>query len=99
MKTTRTKEPVTHSHTDRLNQPILPDSIVAFCYTGGNTMHIGRVARITRKRVRIAYRYEHTATNGNKYRWESDYQAQPQNILVLNNLEQQLTVLALRGLV
>ena len=94
-----TKPTVQYKHQDRLNQPIAVDSIVAFCYTGGNTIHIGRVAKLTARRVRINYSYEYTGMNGLPTRWKSDYQARPANILVLNNIEQQLTVLALKGLV
>lgn len=92
------KKKPTYEHVDRLHQPITADSIVAFCYTGGNTIHIGRVARLTAKRVRVNYTYEYTNHEGLPTRWKSNYQAHPSNILVLNNLEQQLTVLALKGL-
>lgn len=93
-------KPIVHyEHRDRLHQHITVDSIVAFCYTGGKTIHIGRVAKLTAKRVRINYTYEYTNHEGIPTQWKSNYQAHPSNILVLNNLEQQLTVLALKGLV
>jgi hypothetical protein len=89
----------TYQHRDRLNQPILVDSIVAFCFSGGNTIHIGRVIRLTAKRVRIAYTYEYVNHAGEQVRWKTTYQAHPDRTLVLNNIEQQLTVMALKGVV
>lgn len=87
----------TYQHRDRLNQEIAVDSIVAFCYSGGKRIHIGRVIRITKKRVRIHYTYDYVNSAGIDMSWTSDYQADPVNILVLNHIEQELTVLALKG--
>jgi len=93
------KPTVTYQHRDRLNQPILVDSIVAFCYSGGNTIHIGRVVKLTAKRVRVAYTYEYTNHSGDRVRWKTTYQAHADRVLVLNQIEQELTVMALKGLV
>ena len=87
----------TYEHRDRLNQAVAVDMIVAFSYTGGKRVHIGRVKRITKKRVRIHYTYEYTNPSGIPSSWTTDYQADPVNIIVLNGIEQQLTLLALRG--
>jgi hypothetical protein len=89
----------TYTHQDRLGQPILIDSIVAFCYSGGTTIHIGRVIRLTAKRVRVAYTYEYTNHAGDRVRWKTNYQAHGDRILVLNHIEQELTVMALKGVV
>ena len=97
MKTTKKKPEVAYEHQDRLNQPIAVDAIVAFTYTGGKRVHIGRVTRLTAKRVRINYTYEYTGMTGITQQWRSDYQADPVNIIVLTGIEQQLTLLALRG--
>jgi hypothetical protein len=88
-----------YQHKDRLNQPITVDSIVAFCYSGGNTIHIGRVVKLTAKRVRVAYTYEYTNHSGDRVRWKTTYQAHADRVLVLNQIEQELTVMALKGLV
>jgi hypothetical protein len=88
-----------YQHQDRLGQNITVDSIVAFCYSGGTTIHIGRVIRLTAKRVRVVYTYEYTNHSGDRVRWKTDYQAHPDRVLVLNQIEQQLTVLALKGAV
>jgi hypothetical protein len=88
---------IKHEHKDRYGNPILVDHIVAFCYSGGNQIHLGRVVRLTAKRVRIHYTYEYTGLNGVPNRWTSDYQAHPGNILVLSNIEQHLTMMALKG--
>lgn len=89
----------TYEHKDRYGNPILVDHIVAFCYSGGNQIHLGRVVKLTAKRVRIHYTYEYTGLNGISQRWSSNYQAHPSNILVLTNIEQHLTMMALKGLV
>jgi hypothetical protein len=88
-----------YTHTDRYGTPIAVDNIVAFCYSGGNTIHLGRVVKLTAKRVRIHYTYEYTGLNGVRNKWTSDYQADPSRIVVLNNIEQHLTMMALKGLV
>ena len=93
------KPTVEYTHQDRLGQPIRIDSIVAFCYSGGNTIHIGRVIRLTAKRVRVAYTYSYVNHAGELTRWKTTYQAHPDRILVLNNIEQELTVMALKGAV
>ena len=93
------KPTVTYTHKDRLGQNITVDSIVAFCYSGGNTIHIGRVIKLTAKRVRVAYTYEYTNHSGDRVKWKTTYQAHPDRILVLNQIEQELTVLALKGVV
>ena len=93
------KPQAVHQHQDRLGQAIAVDSIVAFCYSGGTTIHIGRVVRLTAKRVRVAYTYEYTNHEGELVRWKTTYQAPGDRVLVLNQIEQQLTVLALKGLV
>ena len=88
-----------YEHADRLGQPIKIDTIVAFCYSGGTTIHIGRVIKLTAKRVRIAYTYEYTNHSGDRVRWKTNYQAHADRVLVLNQIEQELTVMALKGLV
>ena len=93
------KPTIEYQHQDRIGQPVTIDSIVAFCYAGGNTIHIGRVIRLTAKRVRVAYTYEYTDHAGDRVRWKTDYQAHGDRILVLNNIEQELTVMALKGAV
>ena len=93
------KPTIQYTHKDRLGQQILVDSIVAFCYSGGNTIHIGRVIRLTAKRVRVAYTYEYTNHSGERVRWKTNYQAHGDRILVLNTIEQELTVMALKGVV
>ena len=93
------KTPRVYTHQDRLGQPIHVDSIVAFCYSGGNTIHIGRVIRLTAKRVRVAYTYEYVNHAGDRVRWKTTYQAHGDRVLVLNQIEQELTVMALKGLV
>ena len=93
------KPTIEYTHKDRLGQQIQIDSIVAFCYSGGNTIHIGRVIKLTAKRVRIAYTYEYVNHAGDRVRWKTTYQAHPDRTLVLNNIEQQLTVMALKGVV
>ena len=91
------KAPIQYQHTDRLGQPVRVDTVVAFSYTGGKRVHIGRVTRITAKRVRIRYSFEYTNHVGQLTNWTSDYQADPANIIVLDHIEQQLTLLALKG--
>ena len=92
------KKPVeTYEHRDRLNQAISIDMIVAFSYSGGKRVHIGRVKKITKKRVRIRYTYEYNPATGQAMKWLTDYQADPANILVLDHIEHELTLLALRG--
>jgi hypothetical protein len=88
-----------YTHTDRLGRPITVDSIVVFCYSGGNTIHVGRVVKLTARRVRIRYTYEYTNHNSERVKWTSTYQGHPERLIVLNNIEQQLTVMALKGLV
>ena len=88
-----------YEHQDRLGQTIGVNAIVAFCYSGGNTIHVGRVVRLTARRVRIEYTYEYMNHNGEQVRWSSTYQGHPDRLIVLNRIEQQLTVMALKGLV
>ena len=88
-----------YTHQDRLGQAIAVDSIVAFCYSGGNTIHVGRVVKLTARRVRIEYTYEYTNHKGELTRWTSTYQGHPDRLIVLNRIEQQLTIMALKGLV
>jgi peptidyl-tRNA hydrolase len=93
------KPQLQYTHTDRLGTPIAVDNIVAFCYSGGNTIHVGRVVKLTARRVRIAYTYEYTNHSGERVKWTSTYQGHPERLIVLNNIEQQLTVMALKGLI
>jgi hypothetical protein len=88
-----------YQHQDRLGNPIHINAVVAFCYAGGTTIHIGRVVRLTAKRVRIEYTYEYTNHSGERVKWTSTYQGHPERLIVLNNIEQHLTVMALKGLV
>lgn len=89
----------TYEHKDRYGNPILVDNIVAFCYSGGNQIHLGRVTKLTAKRIQIHYTYEYVGMNGITQKWTSNYRAHPGNVLVLNGIEQQLTIMALKGTV
>lgn len=84
-------------HIDRLGQPVTVDAVVAFTWRQGTGVRVGRVVKLTAKRVRIAYIAESTH-QGETQRWASNHITAAENVIVLNSVEQQLTVLALRGL-
>jgi hypothetical protein len=93
------KQIIQYEHCDQLNQPLTVDAVVAFCFAGGNQVHIGRVVRLTARRVRIAYTSEYTNHAGEQVKWTTTYQAHPDRVLILNGVEQQLTLLALKGVI
>ena len=93
------KSQIEYTHRDKLNQPLTVDSIVAFCFCGGNQIHLGRVVKSTARRVRIVYTADYKNHAGQQVRYRPTYQAHPDRVVVLNGIEQQLTMLALKGLV
>ena len=87
-------------HQDQIGQAIRPGQVVAFCWSGAPGIKIGTVQRLTRQRVRIAYKWTWTHhTTGETRVNEWTYLSTPQRTLVLGDgLGAELTMLKLRGL-
>lgn len=87
-------------HKDQLNQAIVPGSIVAFSWSNNPGVRIGRVEKLTAKRVRIAYKWIWANSAGETRIMEWNYLAVPNRVVVLSDtLQQELTVNKLRGLI
>ena len=80
-------------HKDKLGRTITVDSIVAFTWSMGTGVHVGRVIKLTAKKVRIEYinRYEH---GGEIRTYRGRHITDGTNTLLLNGIEQELTIAA-----
>lgn len=85
-------------HKDKLGRPIKLDHIVAFTWSLGTGVNIGRVIKITPKKIRIEYRNTYTH-NGEPRTFTGRHITDSSNTLILNGIEQELTLAALRGLI
>lgn len=93
------KQTATIEHCDQLGQPVLVNNLVAWTWRGGTGVRVGRVTRLTAKRVRIAYTTEWTH-NDEVSRYSGTHITASNNVLVLDQgVEAQLTLLALKGLI
>jgi hypothetical protein len=97
---TKNKPNAAIQHQDQLNQEILVGSTVVFSRAYSNSLQIGTVVKITRRRVRIAYCYKWISNQTNEQRIsEWQYLAPPERVLVLtDSLGVELMMLKLRGL-
>lgn len=85
-------------HTDKINQPITINSVVAFAFSYSNGVRLGTVVKLTAKRVRVAYKHNWRDKNGALHTYEWNYLANPERVLVLtDSLQQELTILKLKG--
>ena len=88
------------SHVDQLEQPIETGDYIAFSYAYSTGIRIGRVIRLTQRRVRIAYKHQYTCREGEVRISEWQYLARPERTLVLgDSLDQQIVMLRLKNLV
>ena len=86
-------------HKDSLNQPIHPGATVAFTWSNMPGVKIGTVQKLTRRRVRIAYKWIWADSTGDRRIMEWTYLAVPERVLVLaDTLGQELTVQKLKGM-
>ena len=91
------KEPVQHN--DQIGQPLLPGQPVAFCYSGAPGIRLGTVVKLTKQRVRVAYKHTWIDRDNTCRIMEWMYLAHPERTLVLSEtLTQELTMLKLKGL-
>jgi hypothetical protein len=87
------------AHTDQIGQPLLPGQPVAFCYSGAPGICLGTVVKLTKQRVRVAYKHKWMDRDNNIRINEWNYLAHPDRTLVLSeSLPQELTMLKLKGL-
>ena len=93
----KSKQPIQHH--DQIGQPLRPGEPVAFCYSGAPGIRLGTVVKLTRQRVRVAYKHSWTDRDGNVRINEWMYLAHPDRTLVLTeSLPCELTMLKLKGL-
>lgn len=92
------KQTQQYEHEDQLGRTIEPGHIVAVTPGYSRHIHIGRVVRVTRSRVRIALVNQYRSATGELTRYDTEYQAHPDRTLILTDIEQELTVLSLKGL-
>jgi len=85
-------------HLDRLGREVKLDDIVAFTWSMGTGVVIGRVIKITPKKIRIEYRATYTH-NSETRTVTGRHITDSANTLILTGVEQHLTVAALRGLI
>lgn len=86
-------------HKDHLQQPIQVGATVAFTFANSPAMRIGTVTKLTKQRVRIAYKWIWADSTGDRRIMEWTYLAVPERVVVLTDtLGQELTVLKLRGM-
>ncbi len=97
-KRRRDRQPPVYTHRDQLNQQITPGAIVAFAYAYSNNLKLGTVLKLTKQRVRVAYKHRYTDRAGVVHVYEWNYLAQPGRILVITDtIQQELTIAKLRG--
>jgi len=98
--TTRKQPKLPIQHFDQINQEIHPGQIVAFCYSGAPGIMLGTVVKLTRQRVRVAYKHQWIRSDTKERiisQW--NYLSTPERCLVLNDtLPAELILLKLRGL-
>jgi hypothetical protein len=85
-------------HLDRLGREVKLDHIVAFTWSRATGVTIGRVIRITPKKIRIEYRNTYVHMGETRIVTGRHITASG-NTLILTGIEQHLTVAALKGLI
>lgn len=86
-------------HTDQIGQALRPGQQVAFCYSGAPGIRLGTVQKLTKQRVKVAYKHRWIAHTGETRTSEWTYLSHPERVLVLSDtLQQELTMLKLRGM-
>lgn len=90
----------TIEHTDQIGQAIKPGQQVAFCYSGAPGIKLGTVVKLTKQRVRIAYKWQWVTHDTRETRInEWTYLSTPERCLVLSEaLPAELTLLKLKGM-
>lgn len=97
-KRPRPKTAPQYQHTDKLNQQIKPNDIVAFSDSYYNNINLGTVIKLTRCRVRVRYSLEFRRQNGEVKQYTYEYLGNPQRMLVLSeSLQSELLMYKLRG--
>lgn len=87
-------------HFDQIHQEIRPGQQVAFCYSGAPGIRVGTVVKLTRVRVRVAYKHKWVDHNNNVRINEWTYLSTPERVLVLSDtLPQELMMLKLKGMI
>ena len=86
-------------HKDHLQQPIQVGATVAFTFANSPAVRIGTVQKLTKQRVRIAYKWLWANSAGDTRIMDWNYLAVPERVLVLSDtLGQELMVLKLKGM-
>ena len=77
------KLPQTYEHNDRLGQPIRVGDPITFSHSYTTSTLLGRVEKLTKVRVRIAYNVTYTH-QGKEYKYAGHHLARPENTIVFN---------------
>lgn len=88
------------SHTDQIDQPIQLDDYITFTHAYSSGIKLGRVVKLTKQRVKIAYKHKYIDKNNSVQIYEWTYLARPERTIVITpTLDQQLTMLKLKNLI
>ena len=88
-----------YQHLDQIGQEILPGQPVAFCYSGAPGIRLGTVVKLTKQRVRVAYKHQWIDRENRLHTNQWNYLSTPERVLVLSDqLPAELTLLRLKGL-
>ena len=83
-------------HFDHLGQPIHPGDHVSFTWAGYRGVRVGKILKLTKKRVRVVFNNSYVHDNV-KHEYVSYHIARPADCLILSeNLQQQLTMATLK---
>ena len=73
-----------YEHNDRLGQPIQVGDHITFSHSYTTGTLLGRVEKLTKLRVRIAYNITYTH-QGKEYKYAGHHLATPENTIVITN--------------
>ena len=83
-------------HFDHLGQTISPGDYISFTWANSRGLHIGRVLKLTKQRIRISYNVNFVHNNV-RHEYTGYRFARPEDCLILSeNLQQQLTLATLQ---